>query len=216
MIGRSSALWTRIAGRVLAARPATLAVGHREIDQLQLSDGDQVWIFSYAPDEDANRRLLERLAARGSARHIYVSTATANIAGRIRCYRYPRVKAEAERDAARILGAETVRIGLIHDNPDELPAGFSVVTRLDDLVAAIVDPGRLPRAEGGVGHLYNPVERPFSGAVERMSHNGYGALLRLCGSQPCLLRPLDLLLRSIGWRWYGYFRLSNEQCRTTT
>lgn len=215
VVGKNSALWSRISERVLAQRPDSLAVGHGDLDGLKLTSEDLVWIFSYAPSEEANRQLFEKIASLGSGGQVYLSTATANMADRTTCYRYPRVKAQSERDARRILGARVVRIGLIHDDPAELPAGTAAATRLADLIAAMID---LRLAEDGGRepiNLHQLIDRPFSGPIESAVYHGYGRLLRLAGSWPCLLRPLDLLLRSVGWRWYGYFRLSNEQCRTT-
>jgi hypothetical protein len=217
VIGRNSVLWSRIADRVLTQHPDSLAVGHRDVAAgLQLSADDCVWIFSYAPDADANRQLFERLKRLGAGHYVYLSTATANIAADTSCYRYPRVKREAERDAAQTLDAAIVRIGLIYDDPAELPAGTSAATRLDDLIAAMVQPDCPPQEGGRVVPLYRLVERPFGSSIERAAFAAYGALLRLSGPYPCLLRPIDLLLRSIGWRWYGYLRLSNERCLSTT
>lgn len=216
VIGRNSVLWSRIAGRVLTERPDSLAIGHRDVaDGLQLSAGDCVWIFSYSPDANANRQLFARLKRLGAGRYVYLSTATANIADDTSCYRYPRVKAEAERDAARMLDAAAVRIGLIYDDPAELPAGTNAATRLDDLIAEMVKFDCPAQETGTVVSLYRLVERPFGSGVERAAFAAYGALLRLCGRYPCLLRPIDLLLRSVGWHWYGYLRLSNERCLLT-
>ena len=47
-------------------------------------------------------------------------------------------------------------------------------------------------------------------AAEALLYRLYGRLQALCGSRPCLLRPLDLLLRGLGMRWYGYTHLSNR------
>lgn len=211
VIGSNSVLWARIADRLLAASPNSLAFGHRDIGELRLTADDCVWIFSYAPDEEANRLLFERIAGLGAGRHVYLSSATANIADEVHCYRYPRVKAAGERDAARILDAVPVRIGLIHDDPAELPAGTSAATRLDDLIAAMLAPDGLPDRAGGAVPLYRLVKRPFASSLEHAAYRFYGALLRLCGRHPCVLRPIDLLLRAVGWRWYGYFRLSNAR-----
>lgn len=216
VIGRNSVLWSRIADRILAQQPDSLVISHRDIDGLRLSAGDLIWIFSYAPDEGANRLLFDRVKALGAGRHVYLSSATANIADEIHCYRYPRVKAAGERDAARILDAVPVRIGLIHDDPAELPAGTSAATRLDDLIAAMLAVDGLPDRASGAVPLYQLVHRPFASALEHTAYRFYGTLLRLCGRHPCALRPIDLLLRAVGWRWYGYFRLSNIQCLTTT
>jgi hypothetical protein len=58
--------------------------------------------------------------------------------------------------------------------------------------------------------LFDIVSRAFSGTTEAAIHRAYGLLLRACGAWPCLLRPLDALLRALGIRWYGYVYLSNR------
>lgn len=216
IIGRNSALWSRIADRVLAKRPDTLAVSHRDIATLQLGETDVVWIFSYSADAAANHRLFEQIAMSKAGKHIYVSSATANLADRITCYRYPAVKRDGEKGAARILRATIIRIGLIYDELTELPSGTSAATRLDDLVATMTETGEAKTATGEAILHYEILDRPFGSRAERSAFRFYGVLIRLCGSRPCLLRPVDLLLRFIGWRWYGYFRLSNDLCRSTT
>jgi hypothetical protein len=216
IIGCNSVLWSRIAERVLVKRPDTLAVSHRDIAKLQLGKEDIVWIFSYSADAAANHQLFEQIATSHAGTHIYVSSATANLADRITCYRYPAVKRDGEKSAARILHATTMRIGLIYDDLSELPSGTNAATRLDDLVKTMTEQGETLSATGETIFHFEMVDRPFGSRAERATYRLYGVLIRRCGSRPCLLRPIDLLLRIIGWRWYGYFRLSNELCCSTT
>lgn len=215
ILGRNSVLWSRIADRVLAQRPTSLAIGHSDLDGMHLSADDHLWILSYAPREEDNRLLFEKVRRLGAGRHFYLSSATVNIAEEVGCYRYPAVKAAGERDAKRVLDAATIRIGLIYDDPTELPAGVSAATRLEDLVGAILAPDETQMSDGGITALYQMIERPFGGVLENAAYRAYGGLIRLFRWHPCLLRPIDLVLRYMGFRWYGYFRLSNDRCITT-
>lgn len=216
IVGKNSVLWGRIRERVLELQPTTVAISHREVGSYALAGRDVVWILSYAPDDFANTRLMEKLKAAGAGRACYVSTATANIVDVTTCYGYPAVKAAAERTAREVLNASIVRIGMIYDHAEELPAGRSAATALDDMVRAMIaslDPDAAPDA---MLHLYQLIDRPFGSSLERALYSCYGLLLRWTARWPCLLRPIDLILRTVGYRWYGYFRLSNERCTATT
>ena len=215
IVGTNSVLWGRIRERVLELQPKTVAISHRDVGGYILAERDVVWIFSYAPDDRANTFLMEKLKSAGARRAYYVSTAAANIVDVTTCYGYPVVKAAAERTAREVLNASIVRIGMIYDHAEELPAGRSAATALDDLVRAMIaslDPDAAPDA---MLHLYQLIERPFGSSLERTLYWCYGLLLRWTARWPCLLRPIDLILRTAGYRWYGYFRLSNEQCTAT-
>lgn len=209
VIGRNSIVWKRLQRVSPAAAGANvLALGHAEVAAAELSADDVVWILSYSRDADENRRLFETLRSKGAGSYRYVSTATANVAEVTRCFGYPRAKADAEDDARRILDAEIVRIGVVYEAPGELPAGRSAATSLDEIAAAMF--AGPPGVAGGYRNLFTIVDRPFRSGVERALFGLYGALLSATGRFPCLLRPVDLLLRLLGMRWYGYLYLSNR------
>lgn len=215
VIGKNSILWSRIGDRVRSRHLNTLAVGHRDLASVRLNASDRIWIFSYAQDVNENAALFDVIAAQGGSNCYYLSSATANIADNVRCYRYPLVKRAGELDAELRLGAIPVRIGLIHDNTNELPAGNSAVTQLDLLIEAMISDDVDFARCGSLIQLYTLESKLFSSAMERFAYIWYGKLLRACGSYPCVLRPLDVVLKLFGWRWYGYFRMSNDICFST-
>lgn len=207
VIGRNSAVWKRLREHASSWTESALAIGHSEVADAPISYQDKVWILSYSRDAEDNRALLARLKEKGAASYHYVSTATANVAELTRCFGYPRAKAEAEADARRLLNAEIVRVGIVYGDESELPGGCNAATSLGEIATAMFG---LPQAPAARRDLFRMIDRPFRSGVESMLYRGYGALLEASGAFPCLLRPLDLLLRAAGMRWYGYLYLSNR------
>lgn len=211
VVGRNSTVWNRVRPRL---SETILELSHGDIGSAKLAPNDVVWIFSYSRDDEENRRMFAALAAAGARRVVYVSSATAPVGERHRCYSYPRCKFRAERAASELLDARIVRLGLVYDRAEELPGGTSLATTL----ASITDAIRLSLRSGPQAvsrDLFEPTAGRFGSAAERLAHRLYGALIRTIPA-PCLLRPLDLVLSALGWRWYGYLYLSNRQWLMTT
>jgi hypothetical protein len=209
VLGRSSTVWRRLsADPVLAARVGA-AIGHHDLASFAFTPADRVWVLSYSRDPQQNSGLLHRLRDAGVREVVYVSSASTIVAQRTRCYEYPRVKLQAEQEALALPQGRLLTIGLMHDTAEELPAGVNIATRYRELAAFMQQP-QWPDGEGRCKRLFHVEQRPFGSALERMLFNAYTELLMASGSRPCLLRPLDLILRLLGWRWYGYTCLSNR------
>lgn len=207
VLGRSSRVW-----QALADRPGLqqlTAIGHADLAGFAFTASDRVWVLSYSRDPQQNAAMLERLRAAGVHEIVYVSSSSTVVNELSRCYEYPRVKWQAEMQALALPQARVLTIGLMHESIDELPAGPSVATSFGELAAFIRQP-TWPEGAGRRKSLLRVVERPFSGSFERRLHRAYGRVLGWLGPRPCLLRPVDLLLRSCGLRWYGYTYLSNR------
>lgn len=210
VVGRNSAVWNRVAPRL---DETVSELSHSEVGGARITAEDVVWIFSYSRDDEQNRRLFAALGAVGARRVIYVSSATAPVGDRYRCYSYPRCKLRAERAAAELLDAQVVRLGLVYDRDDELPGGTTLATTLSSIADAMRQTLRSgPQAVAR--DLFEPATGRFGSAAEKAFYRIYGALIRLVPT-PCLLRPLDLVLSALGWRWYGYVYLSNRQWLST-
>jgi hypothetical protein len=211
VVGKNSKVWQNLSDDPRLA--GCLAIGHAEVAGFAFHPSDRVWILSFSRDMDDNQRLFETLSAAGAKDCIYVSTATANVDAVTRCYEYPRVKRASEALSQSLLGARVVLIGVVYQDLADLPAGITMATNLDQLAEAIAN-----LAWSGTGHvnLFAPVQRPFTSGAERLAFVVYGIMQRLAAAWPCLLRPLDIILRALGWRWYGYLYLSNRLWLTTT
>ena len=72
-----------------------------------------------------------------------------------------------------------------------------------------------PQDNGRRMMLFKLVERPFGSRFERAVFASYSRAMALFSWKPCLLRPLDLVLRGMGYRWYGYVFLSNRLWSST-
>jgi hypothetical protein len=215
VIGRNSKVWNALARDAAVAGRFTHALSHRQLEGFAFEPGDRVWVFAYSRDPAENSRMLARLEQAHVAVVVYVSSAS-TIVGRVtHCYEYPRVKAQAEAEARLRLQARILVLGLVHESIEELPAGLNAATSMHSLIRFMLRPEWTE--EGGRSRrLFEPLSRPFSGALESTGYRVYGALQRACGAWPCLLRPLDYLLRAWGWRWYGYLYLSNHLWYSTT
>lgn len=213
ILGKNSSIWRHL--REMDGLPANIvAIGHSEIPSFQFKSTDIVWIFSYSKNLADNRALIEGLAAKQAGSFVYVSSATANIAQEITCYAYPRAKAASEAMARTILQAQVTRLGVVVADTNEAPNGTVAITRFHDLALAIN--GSLHQGAHSVPEEFFTLEhKPFASALEQRVYRIYGWLM-LNSSSPCFLRPLDVLLRMAGWRWYGYLYLSNHKWSSMT
>jgi hypothetical protein len=209
VVGRNSEVWRKLSRREGMAHRVSHAIGHRDLPTFKFAPSDRVWVLSYSRQPQENTALLERLRAAGLDDVIYVSSSATVIGGLTGCYRYPRVKWLAEADARRLLDARILTIGLVYDDPEELPAGNNIATACDDLADFMLEPN-WPDDEGRRKYLFRVVRRPFGSSAERILYRLYGQLITAARSRPCLLRPIDVLLRALRIRWYGYVYLSNR------
>lgn len=209
VLGRGSTVWRRLSVEPSLAERVGAAIGHHDLATFEFTPADRVWVLSYSRDPRENSAMLQRLGAAGVREIVYVSSASTIVAQRTRCYEYPRVKLQAEQEALALPQAKLLTIGLMHDSVDELPAGTNIATRYGELAAFMLQPD-WPDSGGRGKRLFHVERRPFGGAIERAACGIYTSLLMAAGSRPCLLRPIDLILRLLGWRWYGYTCLSNR------
>ncbi len=209
VIGRNSKVWQMLSRRDAIAKRVRDAIGHRDLPTFQFTPSDRVWVLSYSRRPEENTALLERLRAAGVGDVIYVSSSSTIIAGAAPCYEYPRVKQLAEIEAWRLLKARVLTIGLVYEDPAELPAGDNIATAYGELADFMLAPS-WPDEDGRRKHLFRVVRRPFASALEGTLYRLYGRLMAGARSRPCLLRPIDFLLRALHMRWYGYVYLSNR------
>lgn len=209
VLGRSSTVWRRLSAEAPLAARVAATLGHHDLGTFEFTPADRVWVLSYSRDPRENSAMLQRLSAAGVREIVYVGSASTIVAQWTRCYEYPRVKLQAEQVALALPQARLLTIGLMHDSVDELPAGTNIATRYAELAAFMLQPD-WPDGGGRGKRLFRVEQRPFASAIERAACGIYTSLLMAAGSRPCLLRPLDLILRLLGWRWYGYTCLSNR------
>lgn len=215
VLGSSSTVWRRLATNPALAARVSAAIGHRELAGFVFTPADRVWVLAYSRLPAENSAMLARLREAGVREIVYVSSASTIVSQRTRCYEYPRVKQQAEDETLALPNAKVLTIGLMHEHTAELPGGANVATRYDDLAAFMLKPV-WPDDGGRRKRLFRIQERPFGSSLERLLARAYGIALDACGAHPCLLRPLDLLLRLLGMRWYGYTFLSNRLWTSTT
>lgn len=209
VLGSRSLVWQRLRHQTGIQGRVSCAIGHAELASFRFTNADRVWVLSFSRLVAENSAMLLRLRQAGVREVVYVSTSAAVVNRQTHCYEYPRVKQQAEREALALPQGKVLTIGLMYDRTDELPSGANIATSFEELAIFMRSP-QWPDGQGRCKRLFRVVERPFSSRLEAVLHAGYGHLLRAVPSYPCLLRPLDLVLRALGMRWYGYTYLSNK------
>lgn len=209
VVGCNSKVWKALARDTAVVGRFTCAISHHQLEAFAFEPSDRVWMFAYSRDPSENSRMLARLEEAHVAGVVYVSSASTIVAQITRCYEYPRLKAQAEAEARLRLRACVLVLGMVYESIEDLPAGLNAATSIHSLARFMLEPQWI-EDDGRTRRLFEPLSRPFSGALESTAYRIYGALQRACGTWPCVLRPLDYLLRACGWRWYGYVHLSNR------
>lgn len=215
ILGRHSKVWAALAAHPRLAQWRHSAIGHRELADFAFDAGDRVWVLSYSREPGRNSALLAHLRGAPACEIVYVSSSSTIVCTVTDCYEYPRVKQRAEREAAALPNGRVLTLGLVYEQETTLPGGLNVATSIDQLAAFLADPA-WPDDGGRGKHLFEARQRPFGSALEAGTYRLYGRMQALAGRWPCLLRPVDLLLRALGWRWYGYVFLSNRLWTATT
>ncbi len=213
VIGKHAKVWLRLSRQYETEFKHWQAFSHTEVAQQTWTAADRVWVFSYSPAEAENRALLDGLREAGEV--VYIGSSSSIVCTHTACYHYPHVKQCAQDWAKTQLQARVLTLGLVVADPSELPAGASVATSLAQLAAFMSAPA-WPTVSDQPTHLFDKVTRPFSSKAEHTAHRVYTLLARGCGRWPCLLRPLDLAFKAMGWRWTGYTHMSNRLWMQTT
>jgi len=207
VIGKNSRVWRSacVDGRV--GQRFGICISHTELHGFAFTRQDRVWVFAYSRRVEENSRLLEMLSKAGVREIVYVSTATTIVTRFTHCYSYPRVKLAAENQARHLTGARVLTLGVVYERAEELPAGPALATSQDSIKSFLLEP---VWDVNGDRQLFELVSRPFTSRFEAALHQAYGTIIGRVRRWPCVLRPLDLLLRLAGIRWYGYIYLSTQ------
>lgn len=215
VVGRNSKVWQGLARDPQLSRKIGPAIGHRQTAAFEFRPNDRVWVFSYSRDERENAALLQALHGAGVSELVYVSSSSTRVVAETNCYEYPRVKHRAELQALAHPAGKVLTIGLVYDTLDELPAGENIATSLGELAEFMQAP-HWPDGQERRKYLFRSVPRPFVSGLEQASYRVYGKVIFALRRYPCLLRPIDLLLRALNVRWYGYVYLSTGLWNSTT
>jgi len=215
VLGHSAKIWQQIARQPGVAHRFQHGISHRQLQSFTLTPADRVWVFAYSRLPRENSAMLAHLQAAGVAEIVYISSSSTIIGSLTTCYEYPRAKKLAEDEVESMPNGKVLTLGLVVENESELPAGANAAVTIAEIARFMLTP-QWPEAQGRRAHLLRIVRRPFRHGLEQALYVAYGWLMRRLSRKPCLLRPLDLALRTMNMRWYGYTYLSNQLWTTST
>lgn len=169
-------------------------------------------VFSYSRCLTENMKLLRNLHLLVPDL-IYISTCSVMAADKGYPYKYPKVKRETEiflRDSKLFKGLRIVRLGMVEGSFDSNKVkGLYKYTSLR-MIAKEIQRGNFQNRSGVVfKNLYIDLENRFAPGIERICFRAYRRAILWHPVMGGLLRPLDLVCRSLGWHWYGYNCVAN-------
>lgn len=182
---------------------------HLEISMSRISQENYsaVVILSYSKVRKDNELLFSQLSNIKSQLFIYISSISALCAEFGYKYSYPSSKLQCEKLAKYYFSKlKILRVGLVPE-VHKPPYCHSYVTRASQLANCIID---LARGFDVTENLY--LESHYTnqaGLFEKISYSLYRRLFQYMGGNVVLLRPVDLVLRAIGYNWYGYHMAIN-------
>lgn len=214
LIGKNSTLWNNLSSDPSVVKRFDAVISHKDLAAHAFDPESEIWILSYSRQNQENQKLIDTIGLHHTGRVFYFSTAAANVCQITNCYQYPRVKyAAAAYAAAHLKSVTIVHLGFVYGDPEELPSGHTAAISREDL-AQFFREGI--RGQHDNVHLFKMVDKLHGSNIEKALHRLYDFLQKRCGRFPCALRPLDLIVRAFGWKWYGYANLSNRLWSLTT
>lgn len=220
VVGSNSSLWAALCESPILQNQNSginfFAVSSRDIyglspELFQFSFSHAV-VFSYSRKLEENMKLLRnlRLLVRNV---IYISTCSVIAANKGYLYTYPRAKREVEvfaRDSNLFECLRILRLGMVEGTFDaDSMTGRFKYTSLEMIVREIERSCSNDRTKVSFENLYVSAERPFDSRMEELCFKIYCRMLQWNFVMGVVMRPLDVVFRALGWRWYGYNCLVN-------
>jgi hypothetical protein len=203
IVGKNSRLYAL--AKPLLSEHVRGEYSHREEIDPQHIKGATLVVFSLGPTLAANTALFRRLELLHPEHLVYVSSTSALVGSSRLSLRYPRLKYLCEQSCIHRFNAAIVRVGLL---PDQVPGrliGRTLVSNVTGVANAITDAAWPASKKGGtITNAFSVSEFPPTTLADRVLLCAYGLLYSIFGGFPLVLRPLDVILRRIGFRNYGY------------
>jgi hypothetical protein len=164
-------------------------------------------VFSYSLILAENIKLLQNLSLLVS-NLIYVSTCATFAADMGYPYKYPRTKRAVENyaiDSKLFDAVHIIRLGMVEGTfaPGSLKGRYKY-TSLEMFAQKINGFNFQNSPVVAFENLYVPAEKSFGCRTERLCFEAYRRAILWHPVMGGLLRPLDVVLKYLGWYWYGY------------
>jgi hypothetical protein len=184
------------------------AISHNDVHNFKFSKSDVLIILSYSFNTNLQRYFIGLLKKTSVNQIIVFSTVACLVSEKIKCYAYPDLKLQSEKNFRRSIPRTVIfRFGTIIDGQSRYVYRGTYVTEISDVVNGVKSAIKL-HLKSKVISIYNFCEFNNKNCFEYLLYQYYYKVISRM-SYPCLLRPLDLILRIVfGYKWYGYGVLS--------
>lgn len=211
IIGSNSRVFNAMTNSGVLDNFDVLSVSGRDLDISLSKIGEEnysaVVILSYSKVRVQNELLFSRLSNVKSQIFIYISSISALSAEFGYKYSYPSSKLECENLAKRYFSKlKILRVGLVPE-VHKPPYGHSYITHAGQLANCIIALARGFDIKDDlylISHYINQAS-----LFEKISYSLYKRLFLYMRDKVVLLRPIDFILRAMGYNWYGYHMAIN-------
>jgi len=202
IVGKNSRLW-----KILKPKMDFdfTEVSHTELATFELKDSfDSAIVFSYSKKKNDNSELLSAISIY-SEEIVYISTVSASYAENGYKYQYPNVKLHCEnylREKKCFKKTHIIRLGLILETYKPLNlSGRYCITSIEKLSIHI---NQIVSKEANLVEFSETKTFEHSNRVEKAIYRIYKKLSKPSFISFMLTRPLDLIIKKLGFNWYGY------------
>jgi len=178
-------------------------ISHSDI-QNELNSGvvyKNIFLFSFSYKMQENMSMIEKIKLFSVESEVYIISSTSVFAYRISpFYKYPGIKSKMDSYAISN-GFHILRIGYVVDDERSLNSGEYLITHPNDICDFIDSP--LKASKSRAVDLFKYVNLPMN-IFYKIFYSVYLFALFHLGRYAFVLRPVDLILKVAGVKWYGY------------
>ena len=180
-----------------------IAISASDLESYSFNENDSLIILSYGKSKKSIDLLAYNLSSLNVKFFLLISTCTTVVLEKTKCYAYPAIKQYQERlFVQKLKNVSILSVGTIVDEKADKEHHGTCITKATVFFKICED---IIRSTQSKKYLVEYEFSKFSNesSVEYKIFRAYKSLITLL-PLPCLLRPLDILLKYFGCKWYGY------------
>jgi hypothetical protein len=180
------------------------SISHKEIHTFLFRENDIVIVLSYGKNKQKNKEFYKNLSKINVGLFIILSTTSSYLANKIKCYEYPSNKLYIENLAIKLLKRHVViRAGVIVNRRMSEEFQGLIQTPISKLIKTLKELKNI-RPVKILINLGQFKDFKNKNSIEYYFYLKYKLLIHNL-KYPCIIRPLDLILKVFfSYKWYGY------------
>lgn len=205
IIGKNSKLYKNYKNDFLEI--FDLAISHKDISSFNFQPNDFILFLSYPRSLSALNKLTSLLTMIKKNKVVLLSTCSIVVNHLTNCYSYPKIKLLQEKYFSKTLHNLIIfRVGTIISKKDYV-SYYGTCILSDKVFFKTISDFINNKLNDQLVTKFDVLD--FKGSLfESFIYKSYCCLIRISIPFPCILRPLDFIVKLFGKPWYGYVALT--------